>query len=282
MEIKSLENTSLAILTECLNASFADYIITFQVTEEQLKTRWRAARVRYDLSFGAFEAGQLVGFFITGVDQWEGKVTAFNMATGVIPAFRGQRLVKQLYEHAFPQFRADGIEQCMLEVIIGNDKAIRAYQSVGFEIGRSLYCFSGPLEKVEESINPPLRFRKTAIPRWKKYTELEPYAPTWEHTAAAIDLQRAAYEYWEFYEDDDLMGYFVIRPDSGFTPQIGVRPGRWNDMGPFLFARIAKRYGKIKLNNVESTAEVFLGLLRRRNLKNAVNQYEMKLLLQQS
>lgn len=279
MEIKSLGKTPLAKITDCFNAAFADYVVKFQVTEEQLGQRWRAARVRYDLSFGAFAGDQLLGFFITGVDDWEGKRTAFNMGTGVIPAFRGQRLVKQMYEHAFPHFRKAGIEQCLLEVIVGNDKAIRAYQSVGFAIGRTLHCFNGHLEKIEESVLPPLRFRKTAVPRWKKYAALQPFAPSWEHTNAAIDFQRKAYEYWEFYEADDLKGYFVLNPETGAIPQIGMQAGRWNDLGPFLFARIASRSGRIKMNNVESTAEDLLGLLRRRKLQNKIDQYEMKLLL---
>lgn len=277
MEIKNLSQTSLSIITDCFNTSFADYIIKFPTaTEEYFENRWRAARVNYDLSFGAFEGDQLVGFFITGVDQWEGKLTAFNMGTGVIPDFRGQKIVKQLYEFAFPIFQEKGIEQCLLEVIIGNDKAIKAYQSVGFEIGRTLHCFSGTLDKKEDIVLPPLRFRKTAVPRWKKYKALQPYAPSWENNAAAIDLARKNYEYWEFYENDILVGYFVGNPTTGSVPQIGMAPGRWLDIGSMLFARVATRIGKVRMINVESTATDLLGMIKRRKLVNTVDQYEMK------
>ncbi len=277
MEIKNLAQTSLADITDCFNRSFADYIVKFEATEEQLRARWKAGRVDYESSFGAFAGDQLVGFFISGVDDYNGKRTAFNMATGVIPAFRGRRIVKQLYEHAFPHFRAIGIRQCMLEVIVGNDIAIKAYQSVGFEIGRTLHCFSGSLNLTVEEILPPLRFRKTAVPRWKKYKSMEPYAPSWEHTAAAIDLARKEYEYWEFYEGDVLQGFFCGKKENGFTPHVWVNPARWNDLGPFLFARMATRFGKLKINNVESTATDLIGLLKRRKLKNTIDQYEMKM-----
>jgi len=277
MDIKNLSQTSLTKITECFNLSFADYIVKFTATEEYLRSRWKAGRVDYKQSFGAFEGEQLVGFFIIGIDDYDGRRTAFNMATGVIPDFRGQRIVKQLYEYAFPHFRENGVRQCMLEVIIGNDIAVKAYQSVGFEIARSLHCFSGKLKLKEEQVMPPLRFRKTAVPRWKKYKSLSPYAPSWEQTPAAIDLARKEYEYWEFYEGDVLQGFFCGKKENGFTPCIFMNPARWNDLGPFLFARMATRFGKLKINNVESTAKDLIGLLKRRQLENTIDQYEMKM-----
>ncbi len=277
IEIKHLAETSLADITECFNQSFADYIVKFNATEEGLAARWKAGRVDFQMSFGAFEEDQLVGFFITGIDDYDGKRTAFNLATGVIPAARGQRIVQRLYDYAFPHFRENGVQQCMLEVIVGNDIAIKAYQNVGFEIGRTLHCFSGSLKWNEDVILPPLRFRKTAVPRWKKYEELQPYAPSWEHTPAAIDLARKEYDFWEFYEGKILRGFFCGKKENGFTPHVWVDPARWNDLGPFLFARIANRFGKIKMNNVESTATELIGLLKRRKVENKIDQYEMKM-----
>lgn len=277
MQIKNLSQIPFTAIVDCFNHSFEDYIVTFPKQEAPyFQNRWKAARVDYELSFGAFVEDQLVGFFITGIDRWQDKLTAFNMGTGVLPAFRGQRIVKQLYEFAFPFFQKKGVEQCLLEVIIGNDKAIRAYQSVGFEIERTLHCFTGTLEKREDTVLPPLRFRKTAVPRWKKYLSLQPYRPSWEQNAAAIDLARKDYEYWEFYENDQLIGYFIGNPTTGAVPQIGMAPGRWLDMGPMLFTRIATRIGKVKIINVESTATDLIGMIKRRKLANILDQYEMK------
>ena len=78
------------------NDAFSDYIIKFTATEEYLKTRWEAAAVNFDLSFGAFKNNKLIGFIIHGIDKQNGINTAFNVATGVIPEHRGKRIVKEI------------------------------------------------------------------------------------------------------------------------------------------------------------------------------------------
>src|SRR5687768_6451246 len=120
MEIKSLENTPLAEIAACFNLAFSDYFVKFAATEEYLKNRWRANSVDYSLSFGAFENGKLVAFIIHGIDKLNGKKTAYNAGTGVIPEFRGQKLVAQLYDFALSRLKAAGILQSTLEVITQN------------------------------------------------------------------------------------------------------------------------------------------------------------------
>jgi hypothetical protein len=78
------------------NDAFSDYIIKFTATEEYLKTRWEAAGVNFDLSFGAFKNNKLNGFIIHGIDKQNGINTAFNVATGVISEHRGKRIVKEI------------------------------------------------------------------------------------------------------------------------------------------------------------------------------------------
>jgi len=103
MKIKSLETTSLHEIVTCFSEAFADYIIKMPNDPVFWKERWRLARVRYDLSFGAFEGDQMVGFIMIGVDQDAGHLTAFNTGTGVIPAFRGRQIVDKIYEKAIPE-----------------------------------------------------------------------------------------------------------------------------------------------------------------------------------
>ena len=70
----------------------------------------------------------------------ENKFTAFNSGTGVVPKYRGRRIVKQLYDFAIPELLKRGVEKCGLEVIKENEKAIKAYRRVGFEIIKILKC----------------------------------------------------------------------------------------------------------------------------------------------
>src|SRR6478735_7672377 len=104
MEFRTLENTSLAEITAFFNAAFADYFVPINATVEAMQNRWRSSRVDFNLSVGAFEAGKLVAFIFTGVDDWQGRKTAYNAGTGVIPEFRGRKLVSELYDFAIPLF----------------------------------------------------------------------------------------------------------------------------------------------------------------------------------
>ena len=145
MQIRSLNQIKFGDLIECFNQSFVGYFVKMQKSNEFWEKRWKAARVDYSLSFGMFDGNDLVGFIINGIDFKNDLLTAFNSGTGVLPAYRGKRIVKQLYDFAIPILIEKGVKNCGLEVIVGNEKAIKAYKSVGFEITRSLKCYSGEL-----------------------------------------------------------------------------------------------------------------------------------------
>ena len=140
MEIRPLTETPLETTVECLTRAFSDYFVQMPADPIYWRKRWKGARVDYRASFGAFEKEQLVGFMIHGLDFRNGLYTAFNTGTGVVPAFRGQRLVGKMYETALPQLENRGIRACSLEVIQENEKAVKAYQKVGFSIVRELKC----------------------------------------------------------------------------------------------------------------------------------------------
>ena len=76
---------------------------------------------------------ELILASITGIDNREGVPTAYNAGTGIIPAFRGQGIVGEMYEMLLPRLKAMGIRQSILEVICQNERAIKAYEKAGFQ-----------------------------------------------------------------------------------------------------------------------------------------------------
>ena len=54
-------------------------------------------------------------------------------AVYVTPASRGGKVLAELIEAVAAWSRACGREQLMLEVVCGNDRAVRAYEKLGFE-----------------------------------------------------------------------------------------------------------------------------------------------------
>jgi ribosomal protein S18 acetylase RimI-like enzyme len=107
--------------------AFDGYFVKMPDSLDYWATRFKQARVNYHYSFGVFDASRLVAFIIQGMDIHDGQLTAFNTGTGVLPAYRGQKLVDRLYDHAIPRLKERGIQKCQLEVIQENERAIRVY-----------------------------------------------------------------------------------------------------------------------------------------------------------
>ncbi len=218
---------------------------------------------------------------IIGVDQWQGKKTAYNSGTGVIPAFRGQRIVQQLYDAALPEFRKQGIGQCTLEVIIGNDRAIKSYQRVGFLPERRLKCFA---QKADVALEPSDHFRieRAEKPDWERYRPLLAFTPSWESQAAAYEILKADCAIWEIYSngEENLAGFIIVKPGTGHVLQFGVadRPD-WKLIGQQLWGHMIRSCQGVRMNNVDSRAQKSLAILDSVGMEPTVDQWEMKMLI---
>jgi len=216
MNIKSLENTSLEEIVSCLCESFADYFVPMSPNVDYWSGRFKAARLSFELSFGMFESGRLVGFILHGIDNdVPGDLMAFNTGTGVLPDFRGLGCVDQLYAVALPLLIAAGVKTCRLEVIQKNDRAIRVYERIGFHISRSLRCFKGKLELTAEGFR--LEERGFAALMTRQRTDQRLYS--WDCTNMAMLAAGSLYRCYEVYHLDSCLGYFVLNPETGFLPQ---------------------------------------------------------------
>ncbi len=147
MQIKKLSTIYFEKIVDCFLASFKGYFVEFPKDYNYYKERWSVAKVNYDLSYGMFDEELLVGFIINCIDKRGVELVAYNGGTGVIPAYRGQRIVKQLYAYALSDFSKKGINKCTLEVIKENHIAVKAYRGIGFEITKEFKCFKGNLNE---------------------------------------------------------------------------------------------------------------------------------------
>lgn len=81
--------------------------------------------------FVAEHAGRLIGH--AGGQRWpEADKTTVIFAVYVTPDYRGAGVVEQLIEGVAAWSRAAGRDHLLLEVVTGNDRALRAYQRLGF------------------------------------------------------------------------------------------------------------------------------------------------------
>lgn len=274
MTIKNLKNTDLAIIVDCLVASFADYFVQMPAEVAYWENRFAGARVNYDLSYGMFDEEKLVGFIMQGKDSREGESVAFNTGTGVLPAYRGQQVVDKLYAFALPELQAAGIKKCALEVIQKNEKAIRVYERIGFKIKREYHCFKGELKVPAESFTlAEIPFEEVA-----KRNNPQHALYSWDNCNSAIRASGSIYK--SYLLSDEVkrpVGFFVIQPFSGYLAQFEVNKPSEKEDWKKLFAGIASISKTVKINNVDARRKEILSLLPELGLENHVDQYEMEM-----
>jgi hypothetical protein len=86
-EIRTLTGTS----TDSLFTAWAEAFRDYEPTRNKPQLNKMLHRRGYvpELSFGAFDGDQLVGFTLNGLGPFEGKRTVYDTGTGTIPAYRG-------------------------------------------------------------------------------------------------------------------------------------------------------------------------------------------------
>jgi ribosomal protein S18 acetylase RimI-like enzyme len=278
MQIRPLSGVPMSDITTCFNEAFANYFVPIQVNEAYLQRRWYGAKADYNYSFGAFDGDKLVGFIIFAIDERNGQRTAHNLATGVLPAYRRQNIIPQIYELAVPLFHQQGVSKLSLEVITNNIAAIKAYQQQGYTIDRLLYCYSGHITREEMPAHP---FRITRHPDIDQVSNhpLNKLYFSWDNSSDTIQRLHTDYECWQLNDQDELKAFALINPATGYMAQYGFATGGEITYGLPLFHAIGGHYPKVSITNLDSRYQAVKELFDQCGLSNHINQFEMQSLL---
>jgi hypothetical protein len=238
------------------------------------KERWKAAGVNFELSYGMFDNDKLVGFIINAIAVRQGELTAYNSGTGVIPEYRGKRIVKAIYDFAIPDLIQNGITKCLLEVITENVKAIKSYEGIGFKICKNYKCYAGIIT-VETQNNYALKEVTFNAVNWSELPNQELYS--WDNQNES--LEKGNYNYYQVIVDNQVDSFFAINSENGYLAQLEVLKNTntsWN----ILFSSIQSIQKEIKTNNVDDRLIDKIKAIEAAGLKNTVIQYEMELFIQ--
>ncbi|GAB5399553.1 MAG: hypothetical protein Aureis2KO_11380 [Aureisphaera sp.] len=271
MIIRNLESVPFYQLIECFNKAFANYFVPMPSDAEFYKQRWKRAKVSYEDSFGMFDEDQLVGFMIHAIDERNGEKIAFNTGTGVLPEYRGKRIVQQLYVYGLPKLKDKGITRCSLEVITENTKAVKSYQNAGFAITKQYKCYSGTFS-IETQV-PPIELRKVQASHFN-WEELSQQDYSWDNHIAT--LSAGSFDYYVVLHLEKEIAYFIIDPTRGYIAQFNIYEDskeHWDS----LFAAIQSISTSVRINNVDERLTSKIEYLKHIQLKNTVNQYEMEM-----
>lgn len=275
MEIKNLKDTSLSDIVQAITASFADYFVQLSADVTYWEKRFEAARVDYELSFGMFDKGRLVGFIINGIDELHAVKTAFNSGTGVMAESRGHKIIDQLYAHAIPYLKEKGIGQCTLEVIRQNERAIHVYERIGFHISKELKCFKGTLAVTD----PETTVQQVSFDQLQDTAKAYDQFYSWDNITAAIKASGGRYQCYTVSKSNKATGYFILNPATNHLIQFEVTGDHSPEALQTLLSGIATVAPEIKINNIDGTRKELTDGLLAAGLDNFIDQYEMQMTL---
>ena len=279
-QIRSLEPGDIPQMHETFLKGFSDYKIPFKLSREAfIKKFVEKLHLDFDLSVGVFHDHQLVGFIFHAVNRYMGKDTLYNGGTGVDPAHRGNRLVKEMYQHILPAVKDRGIQQSVLEVLTDNEKAIKAYASVGFKKGPLLRCFKGEslsYGHVNESVT--IRTQRKFQP--SVYDYMGQALPSFQDVNEHIIYDRGNETLLEAVIGSKVTGYIIFHSTSARISQLAVdREYQNQGIGSRLLkeANWLLKQQPMTLLNLRAEELETAEFLFNRGFINEVDQYEMVL-----
>ena len=227
-----------------------------------------------ELSAAAFDDERMIGFYMNGIGEWQGKRTAYDAGTGVIPEYRKRGIAKDLFEFVVSRLKEVGVSQYLLEVITTNTPAVTLYRKIGFVETRQLAAFRAnkPIEGARDIKG--VAMRKVEQPDWQLFQSFWDGHPSWQNSIAAVERVEDRTVVVGAYEDEECVGYGVVFKPSGILMQLAVAPEhRRKGIGSAIVTALQREVeGFLKTNNVEESAKGFYEAV---GFEFVLSQYEM-------
>ena len=262
-------------LYECFLDAFSDYQINLQMTEEQFEQRVKRDGVELELSAGAFDGERMIGFYMNGRGMWQGKLSAYDAGTGVVPDHRRRGVAVELFDFIVPRLKERGIKQYLLEVLTSNERAVALYRKLGFEEIRTLVGV-----RMNEGMKPVadvegVSIRQMDEPDWDVFCTYWEAEPSWQNSADAVERIRSQCEIVGAFIDDKCVGYGIVFKPSGILMQLAVaQEFRRRGIGRSILASLSG--DKIlKTNNVDENLKGTLEFYKACGFEIVLRQFEM-------
>ncbi len=275
-----LDSTYIEILHKAFVNAFSDYQVKIDLPFWKFRNMILRRGYNPQISMGAFENGELVGFVLNGLRNWNGKLTAYDVGTGVIGKYRKQGITGNLIQNIKELLKEAEVKQYLLEVIQSNTVAFELYKKSGFEITRRFKCFkSDKSNHICDTRHEVEHMEKIEPGDWAKVTEFWDFKPSWQNSVDSINAVDT-FCYSVVRIDDEIVGYGVIDKKTGDIAQIAVHKNqrRKGIAGSVISDLInCTESSNISILNVDDQCEAMIKFLYSLGFEDSVAQYEMTL-----
>ncbi len=282
-DYKTLENTIMETLHKTFLNAFSDYQVKIDLPFWKFQGMLERRGYDSEVSIGAFENQELVGFILNGFRNWNGKLTVYDTGTGVIGEYRKQGVTSNMLLNIRELLKEKEAEQYLLEVIQSNTSAIQLYKKQGFEIIRHFACFQ--LDK--NKYNPMTTYKvehinKIDTTNWKHLIDFWDFTPSWQNSIDSINAAPDTFIYSVVRFDDTIVGYGIIDKKTGDIPQIAVNKHyRHKGIARSIVTDLLENTESYKVGvlNVDDQSKSTKDFLLKLGFEDVVGQYEMILKL---
>lgn len=275
-----LDENDFSSVHQTFFEAFSDYLITFQLTPRQLERHIILNAVDLNRSVGCFHGEKMVAFTMNGFGMWNGKPTIYDAGTGVVPAFRRQGLSRKMFELMFPMCEELGIEQCLLEVITENEKAVKLYKNLGFHPARTLLLLETKnLIKTAEGVAGGLEVREIGSPDWNLLLTFWDGNTSWQNSVDAIERSMDMKKILGAFIAGECVGYIAFSANLGRIAQLAVSKNfRNRGIGSALLLAVqagAKEAESLQVINLDDSMTEAVRFFKNRGFHELLSQYEM-------
>ncbi|NDI34478.1 GNAT family N-acetyltransferase [Chengkuizengella sediminis] len=138
---KRLSDCSFQDAVTAWNKGFTGYYMDAQVTMDSFLNRFVSEGLSTELSILAYKDNEPIGLVLNGIREINGQRVAWNGGTGVAPELRSAGLGKLMMTEIFTIYKENGVDIATLEAIKQNEKAIKLYQKMGYDIKDQLLIY---------------------------------------------------------------------------------------------------------------------------------------------
>lgn len=280
LHYESLIHAEKEAIYEAFLKAFSDYPVRMDMSFAQFEKILKRKGFDPNLSVGAFDEDCLVGFILNGCRKWNGKATAYDVGTGVIPQFRKQGITKQMLQTAKQQFSDLGAEQYILEVLTSNTSAANIYRKNGFTVEREFLCCQ--MERGKDRFYSIHQTEHIVNPDWELFKSFWDFPPSWQNSIPSIEALSESFLISVVRNNNQIIGYGIIDKSTGEIPQIAVdKKWRSKGIGSSILADLIEHTdsGQIKILNIDTRSKQMLSFISAAGFYHTVNQFEMKLYL---
>jgi len=288
LEYKGFRRTDVSRMRKTFNKAFNDYILPINLSHGQFVQKIiQKTNISFKYSVGCYSGRKLIGFIYNSINYYEGKKTAYNGGTGVIPEFRGNNLTEKMYASILPKLQKIDVEQCILEVISDNIPAIKVYENLGFKRTKFYHCMKLNQEgSYLRGLKPPsVDLILPDKPKWSKYEKFSDFDTCFLDTFPLLKKNKENETIVEAYQSDKLIGFLIFNRKMGRVEHIGIDHNyRGKGIGAYLIKRMIKicKNKPIYILNLNERNYDVLNFFLRLGFENEIDQFEFKLSIPKS